>query len=426
MDNQALTAIIIVGCTCLLYVLEIFPVAVTTLLGLLAMIFAGVLPVAEAFSGFASTPVMLVIGMVIIIDALLACGVAGKIGTVLAKAVGKSEKQFVIVVFLLAAGLSMFMTNASLVAMFMPFIASVAAASGGKITKKNTYLTLAAGGLIGGTGSLAGSTAPLLANNVLEAVGAKTMSFFEPFPIAFAIVAVLVLCYFLFFYKLQVKCFDFEEVKDDADENVNDIPINKKKAVISVSVFLICIVLFIVQPFGWDLGLIAISGALILVITKCVDGKKALRNMFWPALITLGAALGIAKGFVNSGVGEVIIQWLINLLGEGVANPVLLMTIFLLSGYVLSLFMSNGSLVSMLAAVAVPMAVEIGCDPMPLAMACVFGASLAMATPAATTSVTMVQVAGYRFKDYLRIGGLIGVIGLVTAWAAIVLIYGLF
>jgi di/tricarboxylate transporter len=55
---------------------------------------------------------------------------------------------------------------------------------------------------------------------------------------------------------------------------------------------------------------------------------------------------------------------------------------------------------------------------MPIAMACVFGASLAMATPAAPTSVTMVQVAGYRFKDYFRIGGLTGVIGLVTAWTA--------
>ena len=147
--------------------------------------------------------------------------------------------------------------------------------------------------------------------------------------------------------------------------------------------------------------------------------------MFWSALITLGAALGIAKGFVNSGVGQKIINWLIASLGEGVANPILLVTVFLLAGYVLSLFMSNGSLVSMLAAVGVPMAVEIGINPMPIAMACVFGASLAMATPAATTSVTMVQVAGYRFKDYFRIGGLTGVIGLVTAWTAIVVFYGL-
>ena len=396
--EQSTLALIIVGCTCLLYVLELFPVAVTTLIGMLAMVYAGILTPTEAFSGFTNTAVLLVIGMVIIIDALLDSGVAGKIGKGLTKF--KNEKVFVIIIFLTSCGLSMFMTNASLVAMMMPFIASVAATSDGNITKKNTYLTLATGGLIGGTATLAGSTAPLLANNVLAEV-------------------------WLFLYKLQVKCFDFPEVKDESEEGITEIPIDRRKAIISIAVFLICAVLFVIQPFGWELGQIAITGALVLVVTKCVDGKKALRNMFWSALITLGAALGIAKGFVNSGVGQKIISWLIASLGEGVTNPILLVTVFLLAGYVLSLFMSNGSLVSMLAAVGVPMAVEIGINPMPVAMACVFGASLAMATPAATTSVTMVQVAGYRFKDYFRIGGLTGVIGLISAWVAIVVIYGL-
>jgi len=251
------------------------------------------------------------------------------------------------------------------------------------------------------------------------------MGFFEPFPIAISIVIVLSICYWLFLYKLQVKCFDFEEVKEENVTNIENNSINKKNAFISIIVFLVCIILFIIQPFGWELGQIAVTGALILVITKCVDGKKALKNMFWPALITLGAALGIAKGFVNSGVGELAINWLIRILGTWVSNPLVLVTLFLLSSYILSLFMSNGSLVAMLSAIAIPMAIEIGCNPMPLAMACVFGASLAMATPAATTSVTMVQVAGYRFKDYFRIGGLVGIIGLITSWVAIVLLYGL-
>lgn len=102
-----------------------------------------------------------------------------------------------------------------------------------------------------------------------------------------------------------------------------------------------------------------------------------------------------------------------------------LVTVFLVSGFILSQFMSNGSLVSMLAAIGVPMAIEIGCDPTPVAMACVFGCSLAMATPVATTTITMVQIAGYRFKDYFRIGGLVGLIAMATAWITIVFYYGL-
>jgi len=99
--------------------------------------------------------------------------------------------------------------------------------------------------------------------------------------------------------------------------------------------------------------------------------------------------------------------------------------VFLFTGFILSQFMSNGSLVSMLTAIGVPIALQIGCDPIPVALACVYGCSLAMATPVATTSITIVQVAGYRFKDYLRIGGITGLIGAVTAWVCLVVGYGL-
>ena len=46
--------------------------------------------------------------------------------------------------------------------------------------------------------------------------------------------------------------------------------------------------------------------------------------------------------------------------------------------------------------------------------------------PVATTTITMVQVAGYRFKDYFRAGGVVGIVGIVTAWTTIVLLYHLY
>lgn len=415
--------LIIIACTCILYLTEKFSVAVTTVLGMLALIFTGILDFNEAFSCFTSTNVMLVLGMIIIVESLLDSGIAGKLGHLLFRMIGKSEKSFLLIVFLSSAVFSLFATNAALVAMYMPLISSICVASGGKITRKHTYLPLAMGGLIGGTGSLAGSTAPLLANDVLELTGSKTMQFFSPLPIAAIVVIVVALCYWFFLYDLQVKFFDFEE--KNLELQTEDYPLNKKKASVSLAVFITCIVLFIVQPYDWELGLIAVAGAMVLIVTGCVDGQHAMSNMQWSALVTLGAALAVAKGFVKSGVGELIMDWLMITLGNWVANPIILVTVFLVSGFILSQFMSNGSLVSMLAAIGIPMAIEIGCNPMPIAMACVFGCSFAMATPVATTTITMVQVAGYRFKDYFRIGGLVGLISLVAAWGSIILIYGL-
>ena len=424
--TQSAVAIGIILCLLILYIVDIFPVAVTTMIGMVAMIFSGILTFSEAFTCFSNSSVMLVIGMIIIVDSLLESGMGGKFGRLLARFVGSHERTFVLIVFLSAAVLSGFMTNAPLVAMYMSFIEVIADASDGRITKKNTFLPLAMGALIGGTGTLIGSTAPLLANNALASVGAKTMGFFTPMPIAASIIVVVAVCYRLFIYKKQVKWFDFPEVQDEDEKAINTVPFNKRRAVISSIVFIICVLLFIIQPFDWDVGLIAVSGALVLIMARCIDGKKALKNMQWSAVITLGSALAVATGFVNSGAGEIVIRWLISILGDHIMNPIVLMTLFLFAGYVLSLFMANGSLVSMLAAIGVPLAIRVGCDPMPVALACVFGASLAMATPVASTSITMVEVAGYRFKDYFRLGGTVGLIGLATTWVSLILIYGLY
>ena len=278
--------------------------------------------------------------------------------------------------------------------------------------------------LIGGTGTLAGSTAPLLANEVLEITGQKRFEFFTTAPIALSVLFVVAVCYYLFLYDLSVKWFDFDEV-ETTGKIIEGPDLNMKNAVISLCVFAVAVVCFILRPFGWDLGLVAITGAAILVLLKCVDGKKEMQHMMWSALLTLGSALAVADGFVRSGAGDVVIAWLMRVFGDVVTNGKFMVALFLLAGWLLSMFMSNGSLVSMLASVGVPLAVSYGVNPTPVAIACVMGANLAMATPVATTTITMVQVAGYRFKDYFRFGGLVGAIGVATAWVSIVLIYGL-
>ncbi|MBQ5313025.1 MAG: anion permease [Oscillospiraceae bacterium] len=363
-------------------------------------------------------------GMIIIAEAILESGIGAEIGVLLKGIVGHREKLFVVVVYVTAAFLSAFANNSAIVALFMPFIASLASISHGHITKKNTYLPLAMGSLVGGTGTLVGCTAPLLASEVLVYEGLEPLDFFTPAPIAIAMVAVIAICFWLFLYDFMKKSFYFPEVEGNI-KKMPDGQINKRNAALSISVFLVCIVLFMVNPFNWDIGLIAITGAFVLILTGCVDIKKATRDMPWPAVIVLGAALAMAKGFVSSGAGNVVVDFLMSHFSAIVANPVILVGVFLFTGFILSQFMSNGSLVSMLTAIGVPIALQIGCDPIPVALACVYGCSLAMATPVATTSITIVQVAGYRFKDYLRIGGITGLIGAVTAWVCLVVGYGL-
>ena len=425
MSQQIITLLIVLGMF-ILYLTERHPVALTTVLGMMAMVLTGVLSFNEAFACFGNTAVMLTLGMLIIVNSVLDSGIAAKAERLLSRLAGRSEKRFLLFIFLSAAFLSLFTTNSALVAVYMPFVTAVALASNGNIQRKNIYLPMAMGSLIGGTGSLTGSTAPLLANNVLTLNGEPAMRYFTTFPVAMCAIAVIALCYWFFLYDLQKKWFDFDEIAPPDRGGMDNHILDRRKAIISVAVFVGCIVLFIIQPFGWDLGFIAIAGAVILMVTGCVDGNHALTNMQWPALVTLGAALAVAKGFVNSGVAGSIVDWMIRTMGSFILYPPVMVAVFLLLGWILSQFMANGSLVTMLCAIAIPLAIQGGVNPLPVAIACVFGASMAMATPVATTTITMVQVVGYRFRDYFRIGGLVGLIGVVTSWLALCLFYGLF
>ena len=77
MSNASVT-LVIVGVLCLLYIIDKLPVAVTTMLGMLAMIFAGVIDSKTGFGNFGSTPVLLTFGMIVIMDAIIDSGLAAK------------------------------------------------------------------------------------------------------------------------------------------------------------------------------------------------------------------------------------------------------------------------------------------------------------------------------------------------------------
>ena len=60
MDNSTI-ALIIAAITMVLYATNVISVSVTSLLSALAMAFFGIISVADAFSGFTSTAVLLII-----------------------------------------------------------------------------------------------------------------------------------------------------------------------------------------------------------------------------------------------------------------------------------------------------------------------------------------------------------------------------
>lgn len=425
--EKSTIAIIIIVLAIISFGWEKIPLAVTAMLAALAMALTGIISYGDVSAGFASTVTMMVGGMIVVGDSLFVTGVARVIGAKLVKSkLVNNERLFLFVIILLASLLSAFLSNSAVVAMFLPIIGAVALRSNGKITNKNLVMGMGMAAAMGGAGTMVGSTAQLIGQGILlKTAGARPMGFFE-LGIVVAPMCVLLALYFATIgYNMQKKTFDFPDPVSPvagAEEAADDVKITWQM-VVSSSVMILCILGFIFNV--WNVGIIALVGASILMATGCVDFKKAMRNMDWNTLVILSAAQGFAKGLDVSGGGRIIANFILEMAGGKGASAVVLLVVGIVLSVILTNFMSNTAVVAMLAPIFIPLAFALNVSPTTFVLGVVIGSSTALATPIGTPAVTQTLVAGYRWMDYVKIGLPITIILTIYACIFTPIAYGM-
>ncbi len=419
--SQSTIAMVILFAALVLYMLPRIPLSVTTIFAMCAMALTGVISFGEAFAGFSNSATLLVAGMMIIGQACFTSGLAEQIGKLLYKFVGANEKLFVVMILLIASLLAVFLNGSLVVAMLIPIIDCVIAQSEGSITRKHTFFPLGLASVIGNNLTTISATSMITASGLVAAAGYGEMSLFAPTMVNLPALVVVIVLYMVFGYRLQQKWFDFEEVIPSSGESqAAQRNYSKCKMVITAAV-LVFVVVGLVS--GLNSGACAIVGAAILIFTDCIDEKTAFHSVSWPTVIIVAGAMGISKGLETSGAGAVIANSIINLCGPLGSSPFALCIIFFILGSLLSNLMSDNASVAILIPIVIGLARELGCDVMPMVLATASGIKVAVATPISVAPMTMVEVAGYRFKDYLKMGGLVNLIALLVTCIAIKIIY---
>lgn len=425
--DTSIISIIIIAITIISFAMNKIPIAMTSMLAALAMGISGSMGLGEIYKGFGSVTVMMVIGMIIVGDSLFQTGVAQKMGNTLLKSgLVKSERSLVIIVVIVACVLSAFTSNSAVVAMFIPLIRSVANKSNGKIQSKHVVMGLGQAAVLGGTCTLVGSTPQLVAQSILiETEGTRAMTFFELGKLAIPLCILLVIYHATIGYKIQKKVLaDVTTPSYSEDElAITQTEVPKWKAYLSSIIMILCVVGFVAGV--WNVGVIALLGASILITTGVVDFKESMRNMDWQTIVVIGSAQGFAEGLDNSGGGALIANFIINLFGSESASPILLLGTLIVIGVVLTTFMQNTAVVAMLVPIAIQIAFSLDVNPMAFAVAVTVAASVDCATPIGTAANTQTLVEGYRFMDYIKIGGPIVAIMTVAMVILAPIVYGL-
>jgi len=404
--DASIIALIIIGIALILYITEIIPIATTSILACLALAIFGVIPMGTAFGGFGNDIVFLMAGMVVVGNTLFETGVAQIIGKKIITLVGNSEKIFIVVLICIATIPAAFLSNTAAAAMMLPIAAAAIAASGGRFSAKNTYMVVGIAAVTSGGLTAVGSPPQLIAQNILRDGGHNTIGFFELSWFGLPVIILLLVFYTTFGGKLQKKIFNFEEtvsvVSVDPDEVVAP-PRDRRKMMISLGVLLFCIIGFITGL--WSVGIVAMIGASVCIITKCISQKRAYQTMDWTTIIVIACSLGLSAGLEQSGAGMLIANAVVDLLGYSV-NPWLLAAALAFIAVVLTNFMSSTATAALLIPIAVSIAVQLNFDVKSIVMAVVIAGNISYATPVSTPPMTMTLPAGYRFMDYVKVGGL--------------------
>lgn len=432
--ESSTVAIIIIIITIAFFIWNKFPMSVVSMAGAVAMaILVPEVELSAVYEGFAATGWIMVVGMCIVSAALFETGVADRIGNAIGNSWwAKSERRFVVAVSAICTLMSAFMSNNGTVAIWMPLIAVVAAGSHGKIRSKMVIFAAGTGAIIGGGTTLIGSTSQLAANSVLQGYAGYEdgLGIFDMTKIMLPVCIIQIIFWGTLGYWLLKKVLKPEDPHfNDGNIYAEDVFVNqdtnkyadipKWKGNVALGTMILCIVLFIIQgfePFSnyLNIGLIGMIGAVIVIGTGCIGVKQAYADLPWDVFIVIGTVSTLGTGLDVTGGGEMIANFVLNFFGGANASVALLTVVIAVLCSVLTNFMSNNATAAMLCPICIPMSMALGISPVPWVILIAATSNFAIATSYGTAVNIQILPAGYKFMDYVKIGGPLLIISIIV------------
>ncbi|QHQ36348.1 SLC13 family permease [Algicella marina] len=159
---------------------------------------------------------------------------------------------------------------------------------------------------------------------------------------------------------------------------------------------------------------LALIGAVVVMMTRCVDPEEAFAAIDWRILFLIFGMLGLSIGLEETGTAKLIVETTVGLV-DGVGPLAILAVIYILTS-ILTEMISNNAVAVLIGPIVIGLATQLGYDPRPFVMAVMFAASASFATPIGYQTNTFVYGAGgYRFRDFLVVGVPLNVIFAVVA-----------
>ena len=408
-----------------LFLTEIIPLAMTSLLVPVLLILFHVVDYKAAFSGFSNDIVLLFLMMFIIGGAIFRVGIAEKVGQWIVHLAGGSEILLILYIMLAGGLMSSFLSKTGTAACLLPIIIAVARAK--NVSPRILLIPMAFGVDFGGNNTLIG-TPPngIIQDALIKATdGHLQYGFFSFAKVGLPVMAVGII------YMMTIGRRILEGI-GKRPESGNYAKIDSKpesgyrtEKALLVAVIFVTIIFFMVMDPLWGrifagypavekyfkdipLAAYAMLGVIILISTRTLRPHEAFAAVDWSTIFLFAGMLSLSVALERTGAATLIANGIATVTqgSHYAAFAGLTITAMLVTN-----FMSNTAATALFAPIAVSLSQTLGVNPWTMLMGIGIGTSVTFLTPVATPPNTIVVGPGdYRFTDFLKVGVLLEVV----------------
>lgn len=404
--TQAIISLIVLAIMAVIFVTDKLPLALTSMLGAVFLVLAGVLPVEKLFAAFSGSTIVLLAAMMVIGSALFHTGIAEKMSDMLVKATGTSENGILVATVLVSAILSSICSGVAVVAMLLPIVIGISMKANISVSRQLIPLAFAAS--FGCNLTLVGAASNVVVNGQLEELGATPITFLELGKVGIPI-SIFGILYFLTVGKKFMTqgdksdksyLMEFTGQAEDKKEKEFSTP----KAALCLVILAVVLVAMALNSPKFPMYLVATVGALIMILTGCIKEQEAYKAIDWSTIFIVGGMSGVSKAMDISGAGKIISNGAVALLGDSPSKMIVLFVIFILTVFLTNIMM-NTSTALLVTPLFIPIAINLGINPTAIAVAICVAASSPFLSPVGSgTNTLVVRPGNLGFMDFFKPG----------------------
>jgi di/tricarboxylate transporter len=162
---------------------------------LLALALTGLVPADQAFAGFGSDTVIMILGLLILTAALERTGVVDVAGRAVLRNAGENPNRLLWIVMLASAGIGAFISNTASTAFFLPMVFGISKKSG--ISASKLLMPLAFSSIVTSSVTLVSTSTNMVVSGMMSSYGLPPMGMFELAPVGVPIAAIGLVYMFL-------------------------------------------------------------------------------------------------------------------------------------------------------------------------------------------------------------------------------------